>query len=191
MVCATYGEKGSGHLEKPVTKTQLKKIRKKELDNACHHLKVKKLHCLHLPDGGLADHKDEFYKESLVIAKRFTPEYVLGFGPDGITGHNDHVAAFLVAKKVAKFLKLPYYAFAFSPRVVRNAHSWLIPRRRAKHYRTKLVLPQPNVKVAINAKDKLEALSCHTSQLDQGSAFAGFPKYAVAETLAADYFVEH
>jgi len=176
-------------LTKPVLSSVLKKIRRAELARVSKFLKVKKLYALELPDGKVEAYKEDFFKKSVKIAKHENPDYIFSFTRDGITGHHDHVATWVVATRIAKLLKLPFCGFALPPRCCRYANKWLVKRRHASHYHDGLNLARANIRIPIEKKVKLKALSYHRSQLDANDPFAVFPEYYVQETLAADYFV--
>ena len=113
LICATYGEKGKSHLAKPVSDAALKKIRKAELLAAAKILKIKKEHVLFLgmPDAAVKAHKKELFEKSLPLIRKIAPDYILSFGPDGMSGHLDHITVGEVALRVAKKLKVPVAAF--------------------------------------------------------------------------------
>jgi len=188
LFCATAGEAGKAHLGTSATKAELKKIRKQELERVSRFLKVEKLFCPGLPDGDLESCKKKFFQKIASVAKSHKPELIIGFGPDGITGHHDHVAAWKVGSLAAKKFNLPYVSFTLPPHAVKREKGWLENRRHADHYHNDLDHAHPNLRVEIDPGVKLEALSYHKSQLDAGSAFKGYPKVTVKQMLAADYF---
>lgn len=86
-------ELGNLHLEKPLTKKELKRIRKKELEKATKIMKIDHLHILNLPDSKLKDNKTKFYNKALkIINKNDMPDLIISFDKYGITGHNDHIS---------------------------------------------------------------------------------------------------
>lgn len=93
VVCASAsaGELGT---DDPVTwpPHRLGDVRRLEAAAAMAVLGVREHHIAGLPDGGLAQHDAEgsAWVGGLLDAVR--PDTVLTFGPDGITGHPDHVA---------------------------------------------------------------------------------------------------
>src|SRR5437773_637708 len=94
LICATLGEKGKYHLHRQITATQLKYLRKEELIRVSKFLKVSHLEILTLPDGSVIKHKSKFFASILKIAETNRPDIIVSFGPDGITGHRDHIAAY-------------------------------------------------------------------------------------------------
>jgi LmbE family N-acetylglucosaminyl deacetylase len=84
VVCitATRGEAGGD-----------RQVRTIELEQAQDVLGVSEHHWLDLPDGGCADvDPAEPVERIRSIADEVRPDTVLTFGPDGITGHPDHIA---------------------------------------------------------------------------------------------------
>ncbi|OGZ00310.1 MAG: hypothetical protein A2945_01675 [Candidatus Liptonbacteria bacterium RIFCSPLOWO2_01_FULL_52_25] len=187
VACATLGEKGKSHLARPISDAELKRIRKGELLAASRFLGVSKVYMLGMPDGKLRFHPEMLFRKTLAFAKKVKPDFILGFGADGISGHTDHITVGRAAKRAAHRLKVPYVAFALSPRFADDATSWLKQRRRHGHYRRSIAFRTPNTTVPINARVKKRALRFHKSQMD-GPRFAGFPKYAARELLRAEHF---
>ncbi len=72
---------------------ELGKIRAKEMADGLKVLGIEDYHCLDYADGGCANVADE---EGGRAVKAFIdthqPDTILTFGPDGLTGHNDHKA---------------------------------------------------------------------------------------------------
>lgn len=89
LYCATHGEAGDPHRSAEDTAA----LREGELRAACEVLGVAELWLDDFPDGGLADVDTEAVEARIVAFLRATrPQGVITFGPDGRTGHPDHVA---------------------------------------------------------------------------------------------------
>jgi LmbE family N-acetylglucosaminyl deacetylase len=86
IACATFGEKGSSHIEGKVTPRQLKILRKKELLAVSKYLKVSELLIPGLPDAelGSKSNQDAFFKSLLPFAGKHRPSFIISFGEDGI-----------------------------------------------------------------------------------------------------------
>jgi LmbE family N-acetylglucosaminyl deacetylase len=71
----------------------LKAVREKELDAAGLELGLTETRCLDHPDGGLSDidHRTLVGLASELV-RALDPDVVITFGPDGFSGHPDHVA---------------------------------------------------------------------------------------------------
>lgn len=89
-VTATYGEQGASDPER-FPPDVLIETRKTEMRKSLNTLGVSEHHWLGFPDGGCAeaDHSEGVTRIADVIAD-VQPEFVLTFGPDGMTGHTDH-----------------------------------------------------------------------------------------------------
>jgi len=189
LLCASWGEKGRSHLKKPFTISQLKKLRAKELRRAGKFLHIKPVLNLALPDGKLRNYQKIIFKKGLAIANKHQPEVIISFGPDGISGHLDHITAGQVARQIAEKLRIPFVAVTLPPSITKKALKWLATRRKAGHYIKSIIYKNPNMKIVIDGQIKKRALKIHQSQMDHKNAFTGFPAYAVKELLKAEYFL--
>ena len=93
-VTATRGELGSPDEDRWPSGAQLAAVRTAEMESALAHLGVTEHHWLDYPDGGCADvDQDEALRRVTALMAEVRPDTVLTFGPDGMTGHDDHRAA--------------------------------------------------------------------------------------------------
>ncbi|MCU1677066.1 MAG: family deacetylase [Frankiales bacterium] len=91
-VTATRGEAGSLDLDR-WPPAELADVRTRELEEALEILGVTEHHWLDYPDGGCADVPEAEAVERIVaLIADVRPDTVLTFGPDGMTGHADHIA---------------------------------------------------------------------------------------------------
>jgi N-acetylglucosamine malate deacetylase 2 len=89
LVTATRGE--AGIPGKTAAETTV--IREAELRRACAELGVQQLTFLDYRDGQLATIPDSNGRDRLLaLMRQIRPDVVVTFGPDGISGHPDHVA---------------------------------------------------------------------------------------------------
>ncbi|HEX6919436.1 MAG TPA: PIG-L family deacetylase [Actinomycetes bacterium] len=96
VVCitATRGEMGSPDEDRWPPGPPLAAVRTRELEAALTVLGVAEHHWLDYPDGGCADvDQDEAVRRVAEIMADVSPDTVLTFGPDGMTGHDDHKSA--------------------------------------------------------------------------------------------------
>ena len=190
LVCATCGGKGSSHLRQPLRAKALKLLRQGELRRAAKYLGAGTVVIYDFPDGKLSTRETPLFEKALRIAQKLKPEYILSFGLDGITGHLDHIAAGRVARKIAAWLSIPFYAFALPPKFGKNAQKWLVSRRKKGSYaKGKLQFGKPDTAVKIRRQVKLRALRFHASQMEGKNLFTGYPDYAVRALLSHEYFV--
>lgn len=89
LYCATRGE--AGDPARPAD--EVAQLRERELRAACAALGVADLWLDTFPDGGLEDADPDAVTGRIVLGLRaLRPHVVITFGPDGRTGHPDHVA---------------------------------------------------------------------------------------------------
>ena len=89
LVVATRGEAGVPGMPSWQTAT----MREAELRLACAELGVRRLEFLGFADGHLSEADDDTAIARLVhILRHLRPDVVITFGPEGVTGHPDHVA---------------------------------------------------------------------------------------------------
>lgn len=112
VVCitATKGEAGVQD-EMRWPKNQLANIRRLELEAALKVLGIKEHYWLDYEDGGCADqNQSEAVDKLKAIVAEVMPDSILTFGPDGLTGHTDHVAVGQWAKLAAGDATLYQYS---------------------------------------------------------------------------------
>jgi LmbE family N-acetylglucosaminyl deacetylase len=189
IICATLGERGKSHMTKPVTQSQLKKIRKQELTAVAKFLKVNGLYFFSFPDAGLKEKASQFSVKTEALIKKIKPDYILSFGPDGMSGHLDHIAAGAVSRSLAKKLKIPFLAFG-APPALRKQFKKIITRRRFGKYAANVTHAIPNIKIKIDFKHKLQTLKFHKSQVGQSTLFAPAPKLPSSVFRGYEYFVK-
>lgn len=93
VVSATRGDAGQIHDAGAATRRTLGAIRERELRLACERLGVQFAECLDYGDGTLEQIDLALLTRHVThIVRRFRPDIVITFGPDGVYGHPDHVA---------------------------------------------------------------------------------------------------
>lgn len=190
LICLTKGEKGTAHVQHKPTGNALKQRRSRELRAAARVLGIRRLVILDAGDGSVRKRQRLCASRVQREARTFKPDVVLGFGPDGLTGHWDHIAAGTIAHSTARRLHIPFFAFTLPPALTRRSLAWLTARRVAPYYVRRLRYARPTHRMPVNAAVKKRALRCHRSQMDGPNVFTGYPAYAVHELLRAEYFVQ-
>lgn len=191
LICATLGEKGSSQISRPVTEKQLKAIRRRELMLGAKSAKIHRVHVLGLPDGHVADRQATFVRASMWLAEEFKPEAILTFGPDGLTGHHDHIACWKVGQRIAKKLKVPVYVFTVAPRIKTLVPKWFKARRVNPHYQLKVApFRKATLRIPTPRGFKRKVLSHYKSQLVGRDPYRGIPTYAAELFTAAEYFAQ-
>lgn len=103
--CATRGEAGVVHDQTAGIPEDMGRLREEELRCACRVLGIEELRFLGYRDSGTEgspdnDHRDAYVRADpaevveriLDLFRAFRPQVVLTFGPDGGSGHPDHLA---------------------------------------------------------------------------------------------------
>ncbi len=106
IVSLTQGEAGQIRDVAVGSRRTLGDVRARELAQACAELGVTDTECLQFGDGTLAGSPIEPLVEAArrIIAD-FEPDVVISFGPDGATGHPDHIVLADVALQAAEASK--------------------------------------------------------------------------------------
>jgi LmbE family N-acetylglucosaminyl deacetylase len=93
VICATRGELGPISDPALASRSTLASVRERELRAACTVLGIREPEFLDLPDGGVSQSSLGEALHTLVTRIRAQrPRVLLGFGADGLYGHDDHVA---------------------------------------------------------------------------------------------------
>ena len=89
LITSTLGEAGIEGLSHEATA----RLRKAELDSAARILGIAEVHMLGYIDGEMAQADEAAAVEQITAwLHKLRPQVVITFGPDGITGHPDHIA---------------------------------------------------------------------------------------------------
>lgn len=93
LACATYGEAGQRGEYESIGVNEFARVRRVELQAACHALGIHPPMFLECADRAVAGICwNSAAKQITKILRRLQPDVVITFGPDGISGHPDHVA---------------------------------------------------------------------------------------------------
>lgn len=92
LVSVTNGEGGFPDDDvRPMA--ELAAQRQRELTRAMAHIGVRDVRFLHMADGAVAQDSDDRLSGTIRdLLREIHPDLVVTFGPDGITGHEDHVS---------------------------------------------------------------------------------------------------
>lgn len=198
LICATRGEVGS-RLDVPA-EVETAAAREAELRKAASIIGIRDIYFLDFIDGQLGQIKSALLTRKISkIMQKIQPEVVITFGPDGISGHPDHIAvgkatttAFNNLRKKGMGPRKLYY-ITIPESVLPNATAMGIQTR-----------PDKEVTTAIDIAEyldlKIKAVAAHTSQQDardfsemlgriKGTAFLmkeyyypAYPKNIIKET---------
>ncbi|MDQ2942161.1 MAG: PIG-L family deacetylase [Candidatus Dormibacteraeota bacterium] len=93
LICATRGEAGWTGKPRGAKQEDLAQIRSGELEEAAAALAISGVEVWDYPDGGLgASDQQEITQRIWEVISKLRPKVVVGWGPDGVYGHPDHIA---------------------------------------------------------------------------------------------------
>lgn len=93
VLTATRGEAGSCGDPPLCTPEELPAVRERELRCACVALGIEPPRLLDYQDGHLSEEEPEQLTARIIeVVREVRPQVMLTFGPDGLSGHPDHVA---------------------------------------------------------------------------------------------------
>ncbi len=186
LYTATAGERGTSYMENPGDRDQVKELRMKELEKAAKYLSIDKVIVGSFPDREISNYLPDIESEIIKIIKDTAPDTVLGFNENGYTGHEDHIAMGVIAKKVCESLGIPYASFSHPPKAVcQNLNEHLSKKRSNGLYKDEIFCEAPNVCIPIDPQVKMQALQIYASQ------FTGLNPNKIFPPLIAEHFLSH
>jgi LmbE family N-acetylglucosaminyl deacetylase len=222
LLCATRGEWGPISDDALADYSNLGRVRERELRAACEVLGIRWLRFLDLEDGCVSavigSDEEAIVLEKIVRAIReLRPQTIITFGPDGLYGHEDHIAigklTIQARTLAADSTAFPQHMaeglsahpttnllFATAPHGLypellmrlavdgHSAHLWGIPPE-------KFGVPAEEITTVVDITSfwelKLCALRCHRTQLDPDHAFTILTPELATELLPFEYFCSH
>ena len=185
LVTATRGESGSCGDPPLCNPEDLSIIREQELHCACAALGIAPPQVLSYPDGKL----QQVYPEALIAAilaaiQESNPEVMLTFGPDGLSGHPDHIA---IGEYAAE-------AFRRS-KEVDALYTLAVPLSLAQKLEMHQIHPIPDQEISLCVdvssvwETKLTAMRCHATQWSS-SPMTSAPEERQRLFFGREYFVQ-
>ena len=161
LLTLTHGEAGSCGEPPLCTHDELPRVRERELRCACAALGIQPPNLLDYQDGHLTEANPErVITDILTIVRQVHPQVLLSFGPDGLSGHPDHIT---IGKWAAE---------AFHHLVgVSALYTVAVPQSLAVQLGMNHVHPVPDHTIALTVdvsvvwETKLTAMRCHATQL--------------------------
>jgi LmbE family N-acetylglucosaminyl deacetylase len=93
VISLTKGGAGQIRDASAATRATLTAVREKEFDAAGKQLGLSETRCLDYPDGGLSEIDSQILiRLAAEMLREIDPDVVITFGPDGFSGHPDHIA---------------------------------------------------------------------------------------------------
>ncbi len=160
VLTLTHGEAGSCGEPALCIPDELPGVRERELRCACAVLGIQPSHLLDYPDGHLTEaDPDRVIIDILTVFRQIHPNVLLSFGPDGLSGHPDHILVGQWAAEV--FLRVEEIA---------GLYTIAVPQSLAQSLGMRQVHPVPDEAVALSVdissvwETKLAAMRCHATQ---------------------------
>jgi len=161
LLTATRGQAGSCGDPPLCTPAELPAVRERELRCACAVLGIEPPRLLDYQDGHLAEADPEvLIAQILEVVDEVRPQVLLTFGPDGLSGHSDHVA---IGRCAAEAYRRAGEVAAL--------YTLAVPRSLAEQLGMQRVHPVPDEAIALRVdilpvwETKLAAIRCHATQL--------------------------
>lgn len=176
LVCATRGQAGVPGMDMIAAG----RLRESELRCAAHALGLAEVRFLDYWDGMLYDADEEYMVARLkAIIDEIRPQVVITFGPDGISGHPDHVA-------ISRFTTLAFdqsgaegALFYVSPLNAQNGVCGVTPSQEKGNR------PLFAIEVKGYLVNKVKAMQCHASQ---HQPYPGQPEEEAGRLACHEYF---
>jgi len=161
VLTATRGGAGACGDPPLCTAEELPAVRERELRCACATLGIEPPRILDYPDGALsAVDPEDIVAHILALVDEIRPQVMLSFGPDGLSGHPDHIAIGSCAAEAFRRAQEPAVLYTVA-----------VPRSLAKRLNMRAIRPVPDEAIALSVdisavwEMKLAAMRCHATQL--------------------------
>lgn len=184
VLTATRGQAGSCGAPPICTQAELPALRDRELHCACSVLGVEEPILLNYQDGTLSNANiDGIVVQILDIVNKVHPQVILSFGPDGLSGHSDHIVigkcAYRVFQRVGK---------------IDSIYTMAVPQSLARALEMSQIHALPNEQISLTVDvsevwdTKLKAIHCHKTQLSS-SPITAAPIERQRLFLGTEHFV--
>ncbi|MDZ7843511.1 MAG: PIG-L deacetylase family protein [Anaerolineales bacterium] len=177
LICATYGEMG---IEKK-NPQQAAAVRKEELKCAADALGVDDLRFLGYPDGSLPEvAEEEMLSRLTAILQEVRPDALITFGPDGISGHPDHIT---ISRRVTQAFDRTdpggIRLFYIAPSEATRQGCGVDPPQEKGDW------PIAGIDITEHRSAKVRAIQCHASQ---NPPFQGKLEQAAKDLACHEFF---
>lgn len=176
LICATRGEAGISGLSPQATG----QVRERELHAAAGALSLAEVRFLGYHDGQLAQAETEQIIGQIVkIMQEIRPQAVITFGPDGISGHPDHLAIHRFTTQAFDRAGLSGRLFYLAPSEATLQGCGVMPSQEIAGG------PVAAIDVADYLVTKVRAMQCHASQTPP---YPDLPEKEAARLACHEYF---
>lgn len=175
LVTATRGEAGSVGDPPLCLVEELGAWRERELQCACRALGIRPPRLLDYRDGHLAEADPaEVVGQIVRLVREFRPQVILSYGPDGVSGHPDHIAIGRLATqafhRAGEAVYPRHYTDGLVPHSPSRLYQVAVPRSLAERLGIGQVraVPDEEITLAVNVtatwEAKMAAIRCHATQ---------------------------
>jgi N-acetylglucosamine malate deacetylase 2 len=184
VLTATRGQAGSCGDPLLCSRDELPLVRERELQCACAALGLKSPRLLEYQDGHVAEvDRETIVAQILAVVLEVQPQVMLTFGPDGLSGHPDHIAVGQLA--VEAFRRADDVAALYTIAVPQSLATTL--------GMTQIhVVPDETISLTVDVlrawEQKMSAIRCHATQLSS-SPMMSAPEQRQRVFLGTEYFV--
>lgn len=176
LLCATRGEAGIPEVSPDVAGS----VRQAELLAAAEVLGITEVRFLGYRDGELAQADQESVITQLIAAmQEIQPSAVITFGPDGISGHPDHVAIHQLTTLAFDRAGVAANLLYIAPSEATRQGCGVVPSQEIAGG------PVAMIDVGAYLVTKIRAMQCHASQ---NPPYPGSPEEEAARLTCHEYF---
>jgi LmbE family N-acetylglucosaminyl deacetylase len=168
VLTATPGQAGSCGNPPSCAPEELPAVRERELRCACAALGIQPPILLDYQDGQLSDADPErIVSEILAVVREVHPQIILTYGPDGVSGHPDHIA-------IGHFATETFHRAGD----VVALHTISVPRSLAETLGMTQIHTVPDEAITLTVdvstvwEAKMTAIHCHRTQLGESPILA-------------------
>ena len=174
LICATRGEAGWSGKPRGAKREDLAQIRSAELEEAAAALAIIGVEVWDYPDGGVhGSDQQEITQRIWEQISKLRPKAVVGWGPDGVYGHPDHIAVGACTDSAVNAMsegdRPGLYHLAADQHVV-EFYREALRLAGGRDSELPLVVPEKiDVVFDLDSDEvmmKLRAIDCHRSQLE-------------------------
>jgi LmbE family N-acetylglucosaminyl deacetylase len=183
VLTATRGQAGSRGDPPLCAPEELPAVRENELHCACTALGIQPPILLDYQDGRLAEaNTEKIVSEILTVVREVRPQIILTYGPDGVSGHPDHIAIGHFATET----------FHRAGEVV-ALYTIAVPRSLAETLGMTQIRAVPDEAITLTVdvlsvwEAKMSAIQCHRTQLGESPILAA-PDEKQRLFLGREYF---
>ena len=174
LICGTRGGEGWSGKPRGATKEDLPSIRGQELEEAAAALAIASVELWDYPDGGLAGcDPQEITQRIWEHVSKLHPKAVVGWGPDGVYGHPDHITMGACTDAAVSAMsegdRPALYHLAVDPPLVDFYREAMRLSSGADNELPLVVAERIDVVFELDADEvmmKVRAIDCHKSQLE-------------------------